>query len=229
MFVIVPDHRLLLILNKYCLSTRNVFTGLLSSGIHGFSVVTLAESLETIIGFDILKRMDGCPCIRHIILSESHSSWRSVRQGRCILSLWGSEDRERRLFIDTAVDCYWMLACTKVSEKQRARTGEHSPYSLLLRLMDRKLQTGAAMFCLCLLHTKGPKDNLSLEPKRREIRILSKDKSLKHATRKLDHIGDSIHTSVRFYCLNQTWVWFFHLPLHPLVCFNIVLSGLVHH
>ncbi len=43
---------------------------------------------------------------------------KAVRQGRFILSLWGPEDRERRLFIDTAVDCYWMLACTKVSEKQ---------------------------------------------------------------------------------------------------------------
>lgn len=141
---------------------------------HGFSVVALAEPLETILGLDILKRMDGCQCIRRIILSESHSSWRSVRQDGCIRSLWGSEDRERRLFIDTAVDCYWMLASTKVSEKQRARTGEYSPYSLLLCLMDRKLQTGAAMFCLCLLHTKEPEDNLSLEPKRREIRILFK-------------------------------------------------------
>ncbi len=153
------------LINKCCLRRLS------SSGFHGFSVLTLAEPLETILGLDILKRMDGCPCIRHIILSQSHSSWRSVRQGRCIRSLWGPEDRERHLFIDTAVDCYWMLACTKVSEKQRARTGEHSPYSLLLCLMDRKLQTGAAMFCLCLLQTKGREDNLSLEPKRWEIRI----------------------------------------------------------
>lgn len=79
-----------------------------------------------------------------------------MRQDGCNRSLWDSEDREQCLFIDTAVDCYWMLASTKVSEKQRARTGEYSPYSLLLSLMDRKLQTGAAMFCLCLLHTKEP-------------------------------------------------------------------------
>ncbi len=72
--MIVADHRLLLILNKCCLSTWNVFTRLSSSGFHGFSVVTLAEPLETILGFDILKRMDGCPCIRHIMFPQSHSS-----------------------------------------------------------------------------------------------------------------------------------------------------------
>lgn len=155
--------------------------------------------------------MDGCQCIRRIILSESHSSWRSVRQDGCIRSLWGSEDRERRLFIDTAVDCYWMLASTKVSEKQRARTVEYSPYSLLLCLMDRKLQTGAAMFCLCLLHTKEPEDNLSLEPKRQKSECFSKDKSLKYIVRKLDHVGYSIHTSILFYCLVRSLI----LPLSP--------------
>lgn len=49
-------------------------------------------------GYDILKRTDGCPCIRRIILSESYSSWRSVSRGKCILFLWGSEDREQRSF-----------------------------------------------------------------------------------------------------------------------------------
>lgn len=36
--------------------------------------------------------------------------------------------------------------------------------------------------------------------------FLLKDKSLKHTTRKLDHISDSIHTSALFYCLVWTWV-----------------------
>lgn len=112
-------------------------------------------------GYDILKRTDGRPCIRRIILSESYSSRRSASRCKCILFLWGSEDSVR--FLHASVDCYWMLACTKVSEKQRARTGEHSPYSLLLCLMDRKLQTGSAMFRLCPLQTKRPGDNSSLE------------------------------------------------------------------
>lgn len=111
-----------------------------------------------------------------------HSSWRSASQGKCILFLWGSEDRERCLFPTRS---RWLLLDVGLHQGLWEAESQNRRAFALFTIVVLNGQKITDRIChvlplsrLCPLHTKRPKDNSSLEPKRREIWILHLNTSL---------------------------------------------------